>query len=483
MTVLVPLRPGTDISFASAPEVKPAVNAAETVAVPITHDWGPINQVVACEDFEAFTEIFGESATAGRTAVASAFDGQGLPGAGGAGTVLVYRQAAAEALAASVQLKNSTPAMALKLTAKYAGTRGNSISASIAADVAEPTKNICKILFNGAVVATYVYPKTNIKLLAEEINATEGSPVTAVAEITGVELTATAGTSLAGGNNGSTLINANYVSCLEALKFEPFSVLAFQNLTSSEILATTLSWLSEMVEKDRPVRLVVGGQSADTMAEAIARTAALESDHVINLGVGTYLDSLVNETLSTAQLAPRVAGALASLGMSRSLTFARFGSLSIVTAPNGGELEEAINNGVTAFSEAIASDATVKIELAQTTYTTKTNPQKLFAVFSDPRCIAIMDNYVRNMKQWGDENSIGATINEDTIAAVKSKGVEEQTQLEKQELIVPGSGFFEITSPQTGRVGTGKLRQAIVYKFGWAFEPTNLHLIGQGSVS
>lgn len=482
MSVVVPTRPGTDISFQGAAQINPASSAASTVAVVITHDYGPANEVIECASFEEFTELFGNSATGGRTAVASCFDGQGLEGAGGAGSVLVYRQVGAEGKEAEISLQNSTPAAALKLKAKSIGTKGNSISVTIAADVGEPADAVLTILNGGVAVESYTYVKTNVKALAEAINANSASLVTAESLITGVELTHVTGTALTSGNNGLTLTSEDYLDACEALKFKEFSHMAFQDLTEGSILTAVKSWLTEMVENDRPVQLVVGGVADDTMTEAVARSSSLESDHIVNLGVGTYEDDLVGETLSTAQLAPRVAGALANLGLRNSGTFARFGSLHIVTAPAEDEAEEAINNGVTIFTEAMADDADTKIELCQTTYQVKTNPKKPFELFSDPRLVLIMDTYVRNMKKWGDENSIGVAINADVLAAVKVKGVEEQTELEKQELIAPGTGSFEIVSPKAGEVRKGALRQAIVYAFGWDFNPTNLHLIGVGSV-
>jgi hypothetical protein len=481
MTTVLGTRPGTDIDFEGRQSLNPATNEADTVAIIITHDSGPANEVVECESFEAFTEVFGDSATGGRTAVASAFDGQGLPGGGGAGAVLVYRQVASEGAVAKVTVQNTTPAAALKLSAKFKGTRGNSLSYGVAADVGEAEDNIFTVLFKGVVVETYVYAKTNIKLLAETLNA-QSAYLTAEEEITGVALKTTAGTSLTGGNNGETLTGTNYLAACEALKFEQFTRFAFQDLVTAEIQATVFSWLEEMIEKNRPVTLVVGGDAGDTMDEAITRSTDLASPHVINLGVGTYLDDLVGETLSTAQLAPRVCGALAGLGLKNSGTFARFGSLHIVTGPQDDEVEDAIENGVTVFSEAIAEDADTKIELCQTTYTTKNNPLVPFEIFSDPRLVAIMDQYIRNMKEWGDANSIGGVINVDTIAAVKQKGIEEQTELEKGKLIQAGSGTFEVTSPKPEEIPAGGLKQAIIYSFGWNFLPTNLHLIGNGTV-
>lgn len=482
MSVEVPIRPGTDIDFESAPTIKPQQNAADTVAIVITHDSGPANEVIECPSFQDFTEAFGNSATGGRTAVASAFDGQGLPGAGGAGSVLVYRQVGSEGALAKAELENTAKAKSLKLEAKFQGTRGNSISAKVAADVAEPADSILTILFNGVAVESYTYLKTNIKALAEAINANELSLVVATELVTGVALEPTAGVSLAGGNNGATLTSEDYLEACEALKFKQFVLLAFQDLVTAEIIAAVKSWLTEMIEKDRPVRLVIGGDTGDTMSAAVTRGKAAESDHIVNLGVGTLLDDLVGEVLSTAQVAPRVAGALAGLGLAHSGTFARFGSLHIVTGPQDDEIDQAITGGVTVFTEAVADDADTKIELCQTTYQVKTNPEKLFDVFSDPRLVAIMDVYVRNMKKWGDANSIGGVINLDTLAAVKQRGVEEQAALEKLELIAPGSGFLTIVSPQPGQIPAGGLRQAIVYAFGWNFLPTNLHLIGQGSV-
>ena len=89
-----PIRPGTVIRFEgeALPQIPPSV--AETVAIPLVHDWGPTNVPVLVTSFPQFEAIFGSSPTSGRTAVLGAFAGQALPGQGGAGAVYAYRMTA-----------------------------------------------------------------------------------------------------------------------------------------------------------------------------------------------------------------------------------------------------------------------------------------------------------------------------------------------------------------------------------------------------
>src|SRR4051794_36288931 len=112
-----PIIPQTRIRFTGekAPRILPSIGA--TVAIPLTHDWGPLGTELSdlprrddatpglLLSFAEWTDLYGDSDTEGRTAVAGAFLGQNLDGAGGAGGVIPFRMGAGAARA-SVTLQN-----------------------------------------------------------------------------------------------------------------------------------------------------------------------------------------------------------------------------------------------------------------------------------------------------------------------------------------------------------------------------------------
>lgn len=484
-TIVNPVRPGTTIRFIG--EVIPAIapSLADIVAVPITTDWGPLvtetGGLKSVSSLLQFDATYGNSDTSGRRAVILALNGQGPGAGGGAGTVVVARMATAAAAKATATLTNVTGATpALTLSAKYKGIRGNRISATVADDPSDVARDILRIRLDGVDQERYAYENADIAGLAADINA-RSTLVTAAVLVTGTALTVTAGVTLTGGSNGAALTGTEYSATLAALEFERFSIIAFENLTDAAIRATVVAWVQGMSDSNRPVMLIVGGAAGETVADALARTVLISDPHVVNVGVGTYHDDLLNLDLSTAQLAPRIAGVLASRGEERSLTFAKVAGLSSVgtTGPDGATIEAAILGGVTVLSRSTSPDSLLKIEKGVTTFTNKADAARPIQIFSDARLVRVMDLYVRGMKEWGDEFIIGdTTVNEDTRTTVKGEGRSRQDDLERRGLIIPGTGFFNVIDT----TGDPVLMDTIPFDFGWLFSRTTNFLYGNGRV-
>lgn len=496
--------PGSVIRFAgsNAPRILPS--AAATVAVPLIHDWGPVGDDSAGTDgmqggpqllgqFSEWTGLYGDSDTAGRTAVAGAFAGRGLPGQGGAGGVLAYRLAGAGRAVSTVAITGrgtGTPS-ALRLDGYYAGVRGNRISYSIDNDPSDASKDRLRILFDGVVVDTYVFDIATMVLgnLASLINA-RSRLVRATALLPAYTSRLTQGSaSLAGGNNG-TVATQDHLDALEAIKFKLFGILSPYDCESAPLLAAYVSWLAAELTANRPVRMVVGGVAGEVLADAIARSATFTadvSDHIVNLGIGTYHDPLIDKDLSTAQLAPRLAGIIASAGESHSATFAEIGGLTAIVGPAEDELAAAINGGVTVLGQTSSPDADLHIVKCVSAYTVHGNAAKPYDVFSDPRLVGIMDNYIRNMKQWGDKIVIGdLPVNDDTRAEVRARAGQENSRLLRDGLILPADATANPPVPAPWVIcedpGDPSLRDALPYTFGFVFAFTANAILGEGQV-
>jgi hypothetical protein len=484
--VAKPVIPQTRVHFRGlrAPTIRPSVGA--TVAIPGgDHDWGPLYTELAkpevISSFAQWTERYGDSDTELRTAVAGAFAGQNLSGAGGAGGVIPVRMGTGAARA-SITLQNTAAANAVELTAQWTGVRGNDYDLVIDADPADANRDRVRIRFRGAVIETYTYARADLAAFVAAVNARKMGNVTAELLADGVGLALTAGSSLVGGTNGAVPNGADHLAAQDALAFQPFTILAPANLTDPAIRASYLAWIRAQEDDGRPVVMVEGGAAGETIDDAIARTVATADPHVVNFGVGTYHDDLLDKDLSTAQLAPRMAGILAAKGEDKALTGAEVGGLHIVGA-TGISAEDAqlgVQRGVTLLIRTDSDEADLRVAKGLTTFTDDADENRPRYIFEEPRFIRIMDLFVRNLKRWGDKNIIGnVPVNDDTRDAVRAEGSRLMGDLLARGLILTkaqgaeGDPFF--TVPVT-------TDDTIPFSFGWQFAQTANYLLGDGTV-
>lgn len=485
-----PENPGTYITLIGQRTVRPPASVADKVAIPVVSDWGPLGAdegVIECETFAEYEQKFGDSDTPGRDAVLGAFIGSGIEGGPAAGVVLVYRMAVTADVARSTKtLKNSAgePKDAVKLTAKYAGKRGDRISYSIAVDPVDGTKHRFQVLFDGVVKERYSYVKAELATIVARLNASS-SLVDAELVKDGTALATTAGTSLAGGDDGDELTAVEWGAALDALEFSDFSVFAPFDLTDSGIRASVYSWTQSQADEMRPVTTFLGGAAGEDLTEAITRASGIADPHVVAIAGGEFHDDFLEKDVSTSQLAARLAGIFAGLGESRSLVNAAIAGLhqigAEVIAPD--ELATAAENGLTVFKRTTRPDTELVVANGVTTFVDPDDDARPLALFSDPRIVRVGDLFIRRMKEWGEINIVGpTTVTEETEAAVRSQGIIELNNLIDRQLILPGASdedkpYFRVISP-----GASGIEDAVVFEFGFKFARSTKFLIGQGKV-
>lgn len=480
-----PVLPGTAVDFTGIETVAILPGYADTVAVISTGTWGPEATAKEYTSFSAFEADFGRDASPLRTAVAQAFYGGGVTGLAGAAAVIAYRAVGSSGAAASKVVQNTagTPANALTLTALYKGTTGNELSYTIEDDPAVSGNDLLRVFFQGVEVERFSYVETDVVALAAAINA-QSNYVSATETATGSALAAAASpVAFAGGDSGSTLTTADYSAALAALEFEEFGILAYDGVDDN-VRAVIYAWLETMIDEYRPVIYVDGGAASETVQDALDRAAAVPAavqDHVVTVGVGQYDDDLLGGTLSTAQLAPRVAGILAARGLASSLTFADLGGLHVVsgTGPTLSQLRTLRDNGVTAIRRVSSPISELKISQGVTTFTSSTTVGKPLDIFSDPRLIRVMDGFIRDMRAWGDDNIVGdTTVTDTTRAAVRgyAQGLIDGYIADGVVLPLPKP---TVTTPIPS---DPNLADTIPFEFTWTFARTTNNVIGSGAV-
>ena len=428
-----PVLAGTYFNFLMAQPDIVAPSVGQTVCVAFTHTWGPFKTATLCTSFSDFLAKFGGDPTnpsSGYIAVKEAFLGEASADFGGAGAVLAYRMggttggAGIAASKATKTLQNTTPVVALTLSAKYEGTSGNNLRLTVQDDPTATNDQLIIADNNGVVLETYVYLDTDINGLAAAINA--GSRlVTAVANINGVKLTNIAATPMTGGGDGQTLVAQDYTDVMTALEVQRFGVLVFENLTDIPITTSLKTWAANQQNVGRRFFTVVGGLLNETIATAVARSTSLNHEDFINVGVGSVRDTDTLDingapvVLSSAQLAPRIAGIVANRGVRMALTFAKLPGLEMIAGADAAGIVTAYDNGVIVLSRSSDAQATVRIEKGLTTYLTKTNTAKPKAIYSNPKFVAVMHGLQQDLGLWADENIIGrTTVDDDTRASV-----------------------------------------------------------------
>lgn len=480
-----PDNPGTHLEWSAQRTVRPPASVADTVAIPITHDWGPMGaEDGGTEPYQEFGDwegVYGDSDTPGRDAVLGAFVGPGVEGRAGAGAVIPFRMDDGDAAASTHTFAAGATPM-LKLTAIYKGTRGDRISALVESDPADPgTRDRLRILFDGVTVERYTYVKADIDAVVAAVNARSrlvvGLRLAAAALLTHIGATA-----LAGGDDGEGVVMADYVAALGQLEYKPFSVLCTQDLTDSGTLAAIEGWVQTQDAQDRPVRAVFGGPDAE----------------------GLLHDDFLDKDVSTSVVAARVAGALAGAGDERSLTLCPFAGLSpvgasdidaaiarssayddphvISLAAGAGidQLHSAAQAGVTVFRQVESASADVAIARCVTSFTDDADPNRSLELFSDARVIAVLDLYVREMRQWGDENSIGLRVTDEGRAAVRAQGIAMNDARVDRGIFEAGS---DVTDQPYFNTPTGVgPADGIPFEFGATITRTNNYLVGQGKV-
>ena len=413
----LPKRPGAYFNFESRPvEVMP-IPTQGVVAIPFTHDWGPVDTPVRVRSFSEWESIYGTGLTEGRIAVQGAFKGEGVNGRGGAAEVVALRFAGTSAAKATRILQNTTPAAALTLTAKYEGTKGNALRATVAANAADPTNKNDLIILDGTVeVERWTHTKTDITGLAAAINA--GSDwVTAGSVTSGVALSAVSAQAFTGGDDGTTLVAGDWTGAMTALESERFAIFAPMNLSDSAIQTSMSTWAKNLNANSKRFMLVLGGAAGENLATAQARATAANDPNIVTLGIGTYKDEIADANRSTAQLAPRLAGIIADRGETRNLTFARMADLSIVTGPSDSDIIASLDTGVMVMARDSHGTAPVRIEAGRTTYTTTSDTNKPFHIYRVPKFVRVMQGLELQLNEYAEANVIGQLpVNNDTRA-------------------------------------------------------------------
>lgn len=361
------VRPGVYIRFRSKEAVRLTVGQRGTVALCVPLTWGPVNQVqeldsavnlipftgfdISDEENILFQQLLkGTNRTAGPT------------------RMLLYRPEGTGAAKASAETG------ALTATAKYPGSRGNSLTLVVAAQE-EGDLFTVSLLLDGS--AVWQQSAARVEELADNDWADfSGSGA----------LTAGVGTPFTGGVDG-TVEGTDYTAFLQALAPYRFDVLLYDG-DDGAVQQAMAAFVKDLANNHgRYCQLVVA--DAET---------AFDSPYVVNLTSGVTLSG--GAVLTPGQTAWWLAGALAGAAFNQSLTAAACpDAVSVTPLLTDSQMEQGLSRGEFLLN---ADQGTVRVE--QDINTLVTFSQEMGAAGRKNRVVRlwaamandIYDQFVRN---------------------------------------------------------------------------------------
>lgn len=350
-----------NVSEESSPTDLPPADGV--VALIAQASWGPVNQIVNITPAGGVSRIFGTAGTA-YFAGTKALEG-------GASGLMVYRVAGSSHAAAAITLNDASSQGVITLTAKYSGTRGNNFTVTTREDPAASTREQILLYESGSLLETHTFLKadsvaqkiTAINATSTYVVATDGGSGTVLAYVTANAMT--------GGSNGSAPSAVNITTALAAFEARvgDFSVFALDNYTTyaSEIQSAVRAWTTRVNNEGGLFMTVIGGAADESVSTAVARSAAADSDVIVNITRDLIFDGT---TYSSSLLAPMVAGMIAGRSTNRAISLNPIDNAEISNPPTMTDTETLVRGSVVPF--VLSDGAVVRIQRGRTTLTTLT---------------------------------------------------------------------------------------------------------------
>lgn len=409
-----PTRPGAYFNFMAAARAAVAGGVTGTAAIVGTADWGPENAIQVVTSPAEFEQFYGTT-TGGSLPDAAVGTLAGLD-SGGAAIALVYRAVGTAGLVSSLVLNDGAAAPSVTLTGKYKGVRGNNFTVTVQANVVDAAKKDLIIYetvsgapfererFSGLVNTNTAFV-TEINLLSKLVTAV-------VTGTSGRVVNNVVSAPLAGGNSGLTLTTTNFTDSFNALEAQSFNTISLGNISDDTTLDLFVGYVKKLnSEQGKRVFGVIGGADAEAYSAALARSTEYDSENIINVGATSLKRLSDNVTFSPAQLASRIAGAIAGIGLTRSLTNVKFSGYQVVNAPSNATYTLGITDGILMFTN--DSTSRVRVEAGVTSLRT-TNLTDRPTSFRQIRNVAITHFIQTQLTAVASENYLGRLANSET---------------------------------------------------------------------
>ncbi len=359
------VRPGTYINFESTRHDLIGISQRGIVLIPlINHDYGPAKE---------FITLTGDAPDGAMMKLGySVYDNNP--------SMLLIREAFKNSSTVIVYIPNQGSAAtgsagALTATARYGGTRGNSLRFAVTAN---PVKGFdVTVYLDTSIVSQYEGLSTIDELVAQEDGWIKFSG-------TG-ELAVNAGITLSGGTNAE-LSAGDITAFLDAAEAVRWNTLAFPLEATGEENDPAPALFEAVKSKIKYLR-----EEAGKYRKAVVPNFAANYEGIINV---TNSVALEGQKLTTAQVTAWVAGADAGASNTKSNTFVPYdGAVDIIGQKNNIEAIAAINAGEFFFSFSEEGDVVVEYDINSLT---SFNPPK-DKTYRKNRVLRVFDTFAESL--------------------------------------------------------------------------------------
>lgn len=296
---------------------------------------------------------------------------------------------------------NSLP---YKITAKYAGAKGNDITIDFVQDIVNQNNIVVKTIFGTEVVDTQIVSADHAERIQDNDYVTFGADTS---KATSISINGEKSVRLSGGNSTAATSDAQFNALADALQTEQFQVVTTAGFDESDKIHALLAQLVTDLRNNQgyKVTAVVPYATTDYDNEAVS---------VVENGVVEEDGTVLTASIASAWFA----GQSASVPFNKSLTYAKFdGAKTAYPAKSQEAIIKALQSGHVIFTN--RRDGSVVVEQDINSLVTFTDTKS--SQFHKNRELRALDEIANHVESLFENGYIGqVTNNEDGRTLLKS---------------------------------------------------------------
>lgn len=440
----MPVLPGLYMNFIAAAGTAIQSGARGVVVAAVKAHWGPVGQFVEVSDEAGIKEMFSEDESGGATAFTTLY----LSLLGGPKTLFAYRIASDVAKPAKLTINttDSTPLAAMEIAAIYPGQRGNGFKVSIAESLALPGTKELKLYEGSKLLRTFTVGDGSVDAAVTAINDDQGNKWIHAKKLAEGALANVSGEVFTGGDSGiADVTNADYISATAAFEGQEFHVLTLDGMTDPALRSSIVAWVERVRKEGKGIIVTLGGTAADdtsndAVSKAVARSASINNEGVVNVGSGAVLG---DKRYSSAQVAAWAAGLIAGQSLSQSTTYAVSPFDDVTRRWTRSEQEKAVRGGVFLL---IHDGRRVKVLRGMNSLVTLQLDQN--NSWKKIRTIRVMDAINADLQRTAEDVYIGKVNNTEEGRLALIGACKEYMRTLAQSNVIEAVGYDVILNPQ-----------------------------------
>lgn len=291
-----PIRPGFYNRFKAAALARIQMGKRGIVAMPAKANWGPAKEVVRITSEPSLINNYGSDPNY------TAYKLGRLVLLGQPKELLLYRLTDGSEKPATITLKAGATE-AIKLDTKYPTTRNFKIT--VAPNILDEN-SVDITLYEGS---RPLYEFKKLSGTANEIankinNDIENKWLVATAlqqDEQSITLEPVVSSEMTGGNNGTEGVSVDdYIEAMSVFEGRKFNGFALDGVTMPELHTSVKGWVERNRRNGKKIRAYIGGTADESIEETNNRSKSINSEGIINVGVGGILDGIEYTPAETA---------------------------------------------------------------------------------------------------------------------------------------------------------------------------------------